>query len=133
MARSAELSGKALEFGTSGKPPRGPSKWEKLAAEAKYNTEAFARACHVSTRHLRRQCWRYAEMPLREWLGKQRILEAQRRLSAGQIPKQFVGDLGFGHTRDFYEFFKRRTGLTTVEFVHVLKASQPLPGENFAD
>src|SRR6266852_2783809 len=100
----------------------GPWRWSELALEAKYDENALARLCRRSTRQLRRQSQRHVGMTLHGWLDTLRIVEARQRLLAGQIPKEFAGELGFKHELDFRRYFKRCTGVTPIGFVALIKS-----------
>jgi len=103
----------------------GSNHWPELALEAKYQGKSLARICHCSSRQLQRQSLRYAGMSLHRWLDQLRFVEVKQRLLLGQKPKEFANEIGFNYDQDFERYFKQRTGITVMEFLNLIKTSEP--------
>src|SRR5437763_383750 len=98
--------------------------WKRLAAESKYDLAAFARNFPKSKRHLRRVAKRHLRKSLTQWLDSLRTEAARQCLLDGQMPKQFVTELGYKDESQFYHRFRQTMHLTPGEFVALIAASK---------
>jgi len=76
-----------------------------------------AKAAKLHPAHAMRLFRRYMGMTMVDYLTRQRVAEAQRRLMSGGDPVMNVGmDCGFGSASRFHQAFRRLTGTTPARF-----------------
>jgi methylphosphotriester-DNA--protein-cysteine methyltransferase len=103
---------------------------ERLAVEAGFEINRFAKLAGRQPAQMRRVFRRCVGMPPRDWLGMRRILYVQSLLLAGLSVKQCAEKAGFRNSPRLCERFKAMTGLRPRQFVAAVRAgSHPRPLE----
>lgn len=77
----------------------------------------LARECGISARHLIRTFKNTEGVTLSDYIARERISRAKRRLASGAVlVKEIAGECGFGSAASFSAAFRKATGKTPKEF-----------------
>ena len=88
------------------------------------DTAAVARLCGASKRTLERIFVRETGMTAGRWRQRQRLMEAMRRLAAGQDVTSVAMDVGYASVSAFVYAFRTQFGATPARY---FKAEPPPP------
>lgn len=89
----------------------------------------LAALCGISVRHLHRQFLNLTGVTISDYVEAQIVGRAKTMLSATPLPiRQIARDTGFEHANSFSRTFRRRTGMTPLQY-RQLKSSGGMTGK----
>ena len=99
--------------------------FERIATICLYDLGHFAKALGLSYRQLERYFKRDFGCGPKEWLDKQRVTAAMRKLASETSVKVVAFDLGFRSESHFCSFFRKYTGSSPGEFIRTRVCAFP--------
>ncbi len=88
-----------------------------LARESRFRVDEMCRMLQISDRHLYRVFMKSLGLAPKDWLRRQRMVEARFLLRDGAAVKQAAIELGFSHPKDFTREFRSCYELTPSTFI----------------
>jgi AraC-like DNA-binding protein len=88
-----------------------------LARESRFRVDEMCRMLQISDRHLYRVFMQSISLAPKDWLRRQRMVEARFLLRDGAAIKEAAIELGFSHPKDFTREFRTCYNLTPSTFI----------------
>ena len=88
-----------------------------LARESRFRVDEMCRMLQISDRHLYRVFMQSIGLAPKDWLRRQRMVEARFLLRDGAAIKEAAIELGFSHPKDFTREFRTCYHLTPSTFI----------------